>query len=127
VKHRWWNKQEVMTMTAAAKEHEWTKYLKFFGEQNAGRLTRLGVFERNGDVVNDYWLESGLPLVSLDIDPSSERPSIQVTVGEFTHEVNDAVKLDFHFGFAGDEDGIDISGTDGRTTVLRFEDGTNSR
>ena len=108
-------------MKASTKEHEWTKYLKFFGEQNAGRLTRLGVFEKNNDVVNDYWLESGLPLLGLDVDTRAELPSVQIIFGDLTHEVNDAMRLDFHLGHTGDEDGIDISAADGRTTVLRFE------
>lgn len=108
-------------MNAATTQHEWAKYLRFFGEQNAGRSTRLGVFERNGDVVTDYWLENGLPLTSIDIDTKMERPSVQITVGTFTHEVKDAVKLLFHFSLTGDEDGIDISCADGQTSVLRFE------
>ena len=49
-------------MNAATTQHEWTKYLRFFAEQNAGRPTRLGVFEHDGNILNDYWLEDGLPL-----------------------------------------------------------------
>ncbi len=101
--------------------HEWEKYLRFFNEQNHGRPTRLGVFERNEGVVTDYWLESGLPLSAIDLDPKSSQPSIHITLGSFTHEIKDAVKLAFKFNDAGDEDGIDICGADGRMTVLRFE------
>lgn len=108
-------------MKAAQRQHEWAKYLNFFSEQNTGRPTRLGVFELNGDVVTDYWLENGLPLVGIDIDGRAERPSVQITVGTFTHEINDAVKLLFHFCLDGEEDGMDVSGADGRTTILRFE------
>jgi len=108
-------------MKAVKRQHEWAKYLNFFGEQNKGRPTRLGVFELNGDVVTDYWLENGLPLVGIDIDARAERPSIQITVGGFTHEINNAVSLLFHFSSAGDEDGLDVAGAEGRTTVLRFE------
>ncbi|MBK8464765.1 MAG: DUF5335 family protein [Chloracidobacterium sp.] len=108
-------------MKTATRQHEWTKFLKVFSEQNAGRPTRLGVFERSNDVVNDYWLENGLPLVGIDIDTKKEIPSIQITVGRFTHEVKDAVKLQFYFSLEGDEDGADISCADGNTTILRFE------
>lgn len=108
-------------MKAAKRQHEWKKFLQFFSEQNAGRPTRLGVFERSSDVVNDYWLENGLPLVGIDIDTKKELPSVEITVGSFTHEVKDAVKLLFHFSLAGDEDGADISCANGQTTVLRFE------
>lgn len=114
-------KIEVLKMKATTKQHEWAKYLRFFSEQNTGRLTRLGVFERNGDVVTDYWLESGLPLEGIDIDTRGERRSVQITVGNYTHEVKEAVKLVFHFSYNGDEDGIDVSDDNGRTTVLRFE------
>jgi hypothetical protein len=108
-------------MKAAKTQHEWMKFLTFFGEQHSGRPTRIGVFERNGDAVNDYWLENGLPLVGIDIDTKKELPAVQITVGSFTHEVNDAVKLLFHFTRSGDEDGLDISTASGQTTILRFE------
>ena len=108
-------------MKAARKQHEWTKFLTFFSEQNSGRPTRLGVFERNGIVVNDYWLENGLPLLGIDIEAKKELPAIQIMVGDLTHEITDAVKLLFHFSVAGDEDGIDISCATGQTTILRFE------
>ena len=111
-------------MEAATRQHEWTKYLRFFNEQNAGRLTRLGVFEQNDDVVTDYWLESGLPLSGIDLDAKGERPSVQITLGNFTHNVNDAVRLVFQLNNAGDEDGVDIVGAEGKTTILRFESRT---
>jgi hypothetical protein len=108
-------------MNAAAQQHEWTKFLQFFGEQNAGRLTRLGVFEKNRDVVTDYWLESGLPFGGANLDVSSGRLILYLTVGGFTHEVIDPLKLQFQFTREGEEDGIDVQAADGRTTVLRFE------
>ena len=110
-------------MQAAKKteQHEWAKFLKFFSEQNCGRPTRLGVFERQGDVVNDYWLENGLPLIAIDINTKPELPTIDITAGDLTHEIKDAVKLTFHFGLDGDEDGIDIATAKGQTTILRFE------
>lgn len=109
-------------MNAAAAKHEWTAFLKFYGEQNQGRLTRLGVFESNNDVVTDYWLESGLPLVGIDLsDKDGGGTVIQVMVGEMTHDVSDPRSLNIRFTAAGDEDGIDITDADGRITVLRFE------
>ena len=108
-------------MRAAKKRHEWAKFLTFFNEQNAHRPTRLGVFERKSDVVNDYWLENGLPLIRLDLDAEGELPSVKILVGDLNHEINDAVKLLFHFNLAGDEDGLDILCADGRTIILRFE------
>jgi len=108
-------------MNAAKTKHEWTKFLRFYTEQNAGRPTRLGLFQRDGKIVTDYWLENGLPLEGIDIDTKNERSSVYVTVGSFTHEVKDAVDMLFRFSLSGDEDGLDISTSDGQTTILRFE------
>ncbi|MEQ1606261.1 MAG: DUF5335 family protein [Pyrinomonadaceae bacterium] len=103
--------------------NEWTKYLKFFSEQNSGRPTRLAVFERHGENVMDYWLESGLPLVGIDIDTHQDRATIQISLGEFNHKISDATALKFVFSRAGDEDGIDVTDSEGRTAVLRFQAG----
>ena len=72
--------------------------------------------------MTDYWLENGLQLAGIDIDIKKGLPSIQITVGNFTHEIKDAVNFLFRFSLGGDEDGIDISTADGKTTILRFED-----
>lgn len=113
-------------MSAVKKQHEWAKFLEFFSEQNAGRPTRIGVFETVGDTVNDYWLEDGLPLVGIDMDTSSKQPSIQIIVGSMTHEVKHVLKVVFRLGINGDEDGIDVVNTEGQTTILRFESSTVS-
>ena len=107
-------------MTATAKMHEWTRFLRFYSEQHRGRPTRLGVFEPTGDTVTDYWLESGLPLTGIDVSDEA-KPLVQVIVGDMTHEIEGPRSLIFRFTDAGDEDGLDITDKDGRTTVLRFE------
>lgn len=108
-------------MNATKNQHEWGKYLKFFTEQNVGRPTRIGVFEPAGGAADDYWIECGLPLVGLDLDTSKERPVVQIIVGTLTHEVPNAVKLNWHLTISGDEDGLDVLDDGGRLTVLRFE------
>ena len=108
-------------MNAVANQHEWTEFLRFYSKQNAGRKTRLGVFEPGDGVVTDYWLESGLALKGIDIDANNGHPTIQIMVGDLTHEVIDPHKLVFQFTSSGDEDGIDVASGDGRTTILRFE------
>lgn len=108
-------------MNALANEHSWTSILRFYSEQNEGRITRLGLFEPTGDSVTDYWLESGLPLRGIDIDPDAGHAIIQIMVGDLTHEVSEPRKLVFQFTSGGDEDGVDVTDADGRTTVLRFE------
>lgn len=111
-------------MSTIKNEHEWAKYIKFFNDQNAGRLTRLGVFEPKSGSFTDYWLESGVPLTGVDLDTHGARLAVQITVGDFTHVANDAVKLAFQFTKSGEEDGIDITDADGRATILRFESPT---
>ncbi len=108
-------------MNAASTQHEWTKYTKFYTENNKGRLTRLGVFEKQGETVNDYWLESGLPFNGLDIDTHKDLPSVQISVGVLCHEVDQVVDIAFHLSASGDDDGVDIKSTNGTSTVLRFE------
>ncbi|MBK6724589.1 MAG: DUF5335 family protein [Acidobacteria bacterium] len=108
-------------MNAPKRHGEWSKFLQFFTEQNRGRPTRLGVFERNGDSVIDYWIESGLVFIGVDIDPSTDSVTIQVLIGEMEHVVSEPQQIKFILSRSGDEDGIDITDSNGRTTVLRFE------
>jgi hypothetical protein len=103
-------------MNAATKQHNWTKFLKFYNEQNKGRQTRLGVFEGE----NDYWLENGLPFNGIDIDARGEMPSVEIMLENFTHTVKNARELNAHFSFEGGGDGLDIIDTEGKTTILRF-------
>jgi hypothetical protein len=109
-------------MNAAKKQHEWTAFFKFYSEQNGGRPTRLGVFEKQSDIYNDYWLEAGLPFSGIDVDTQAETPTVEIMLGDLTHTVNSARTLKIHFSLNGDEDGIDILDVEGKTTILRFEE-----
>lgn len=106
-------------MAEARQKHRWSEFLKFFSEQNEGKRTRIGVFEEG----NDYWLESGLPLTGVDVDTRSDRPAIEIVLGTFTHTARDVVSMKFLFSESGEEDGLDLTGADGKTTILRFEAG----
>ncbi|MFT3744830.1 MAG: DUF5335 family protein [Pyrinomonadaceae bacterium] len=108
-------------MTKIEDIQQWDAFLKFFTEQNFDRPTRLAVFERHGENVMDYWLESGLPFISAAIDSHKDRANIQISLGGFSHEIVDAAELKFIFSRAGDEDGLDVTDTQGRTTILRFQ------
>lgn len=108
-------------MNAPQTEHEWNKYLKFFSEQNVGRPTRLGVFERTGDSIADYWLESGGKLIGVDLDTAADKLSVQILIGELEHIVTEPQQVQFILSRSGDEDGFNITDAEGRTTVLRFE------
>lgn len=108
-------------MTTSTMTSEWAKYLDFFTEQNTGRPTRLGVFEQSGDTMIDYWLESGLPFTGVDIDSTSDGVFILLLVGEMEHVIKQPHEIKFILSRSGDEDGIDITDSNGQTTVLRFE------
>src|SRR5687768_1998226 len=99
-------------MNTAAKQHIWKNFLTFYGEQNSGRATRLGVFEGE----NDYWLENGLPLIGLDIDTHGEMPTVEIMLENFTHTIKNAQKLKINFSRNGSDDGLDITDAEGRTT-----------
>ena len=96
--------------------------MKFYSEHNTGRRTRLGVFEHFGDVVNDYWIEDGLPLERITVDLHGELPTIEIALVSYTHLTHGVRSFEIHFSLDGDEDGVEIMGNDGKTTVLRFED-----
>ena len=100
----------------------WSEFIELFYNRYRGRPTRLGVFEPDNDITNDYWIESGLPLTGLDLDTHGGLPVLRVTVGEFSHEVANALKVTFTLSASGEEDGIDILDGNGRTTVLRIEE-----
>jgi hypothetical protein len=108
-------------MNATKTQHKWTSFLKFYSEQYKGRKTRLGVFENTGDVVNDYWLEDGLPLLDVSVQLQDDTPVVELMFASYSHPIPAARSLRAHYSLDGDEDGLDITGSHGRTTVLRFE------
>jgi hypothetical protein len=118
----------VKKMSAPARqecEQEWSRFIDFFNDEYRGRRTRLAVFEKHGEVANDYWVESGLPLSGISIESHDPRLAVAIELGSFTHEISDANQLAFHLTRTGEEDGVDIVDSQGRTTILRFE--TNSQ
>lgn len=110
-------------MNSAKTQHCWESFLKFYSEQNKGRKTRLGVFAREGGVVTDYWIEDGLELVGVDIDPDGELPTIEILLDGYSHSIVNVHRLNVHFSNSSDEDGLDIAVGNGETTILRFEKG----
>ena len=108
-------------MTAATRKHEWSDFLRFYTQQHKGRRTRLGLFEHQPDGFTDYWLENGLPLEGVDIDTHDEKATVEIMLDGFEHPVRDVRSLKAHFSFNGDEDGLDITDSEGNTTILRFE------
>lgn len=100
-----------------AKRSRWEDFLRYYGERNEGRATRLGVFE-NG---NDYWLEDGLLLTGVDIDGHTDAATVQIMLGHFTHTVRGVSHLTFHLSNDGNSDGLDVTDAEGRVAMLRFE------
>jgi Family of unknown function (DUF5335) len=108
-------------MNSAKTQHCWESFLKFYSEQNKGRKTRLGVFEREADVVTDYWIEDGLELVGVDIDPDGELPTVEVLLEGYSHSIVGVRSLNVHYSHTAEDDGLDIADANGKTTILRFE------
>ena len=107
-------------MNAVIDKTEWRAFLKSYGSRNVGRPTRLGVFDTSDGVTDDYWLEDGLPLVGLAIEPKAGKTEIEIFLDSFTHSIADATGL-VSVEDEGREEGIDIFDADGKTTVMRFE------
>ena len=108
-------------MNSAKAQHSWESFLRFYSDQNKGRKTRLGVFDRSGETVTDYWIEDGLPLDGIDIDPNRHLPTIEILLDGYSHSINGVRSLNAHYSHLLEDDGLDIVDADGKTTVLRFE------
>ena len=106
-------------MNSTQPHDRWESFLKYYSSENKGRKTRLGVFERDGDVVDDYWIEDGLALLGIDADPNGK--AVEILLEGYSHTVADARSLAVHYFQNGREDGLDIADEKGRTTILRFE------
>lgn len=111
--------------------NEWLQFIEVFNKANIGRPTRIGVFANEPDSVVDYWLEDGLPLQGVDIDPDHNGPeTLQIVLGgngnakskNFTHVVKDPQFLKFTLSSSGQSEGLDVSDAEGNTTMLRFEE-----
>ena len=108
-------------MNSVKTRHSWEVFLKFYSEQNKGSKTRRGVFEREGDVTNDYWIEDGLALVGIDLDPNGELPTVEILLEGYSHSISGVRSLDVHYSQAAGDDGLDITDLLGKTTLFRFE------
>jgi len=110
--------------------HEWSSYLDLFLRRNNGRPTRLGVFVDEARGTQDYWIEDGLPLSSVTVEPKEASADIEMVFAAksdsderaYTHIINDARFIRFGLGISSHEDCLEISDFENRTTVLRFED-----
>ena len=108
-------------MNTEQKQHDWNARVSDFNAENAGRPTRLGVFEPSNGSVNDYWLESGLPFLGVAFEQLDGRVSAEIILDGFTHLVENADRVELIYGTKEFDDGLNVVDSIGRTSVLRFE------
>lgn len=118
-------------MSVEVNKRSWAKVLKFFSDQNKGRLTRLGVFEGGPGASADFCIENGMKLVGIDADAHDETAAtVQIMLGSeseadapnFTHIVRCTQRVKLHFSPDGSKDSVEIEDAEGKTTVLRLGD-----
>lgn len=101
---------------------DWTSFLKFYAEQNAGRSTRIGLFETVDGVTNDYWIESGLAFKGIDAEFVGDSTVVEIMLEGLTHVVRNVRSISPVYSVDGLEDGLNVTAADGSVTILRFED-----
>ncbi|MEP7148013.1 MAG: hypothetical protein ABI857_03955 [Acidobacteriota bacterium] len=107
-------------MTEMIDQTKWAPFLEEYCAQHKGRPTRLGVFEMEKGIFNDYWIEDGLPLVALDTYIKDGKTRLDIIFENFTHSIVGVTRLE-EIDVEGTGRGLDITGEGGRTTVMRFE------
>lgn len=115
-------------MKAEAK-HDWTRFLDLFLERNRDRPTRLGVFVESGEAFDDYWIEDGMPLNGITVEANDRRTDVELMFADaggtgetqMTHVVRDAGSMKIELGLTGEKDSLEICDSEGKHTVLRFE------
>lgn len=117
-------------MNKTETRHNWTTFLETFSRQNHNRPTRIGVFEGEPGAMTDYWLEDGLPLGGIDLDPRGDgAPIIEIMFWDreqkdarhFTHTISKVRFVKIILSSSGESDGLDIEDEHGAITILRFE------
>lgn len=108
---------------------EWTRFLDLFLARNSGRATRLGVFVEEQRGTQDFWIEDGLPLTAVTVEPRGDRTDVELLFGkkempaetQLTHIVNDARSLKLELGLTRESDCLELTDAEGQHSVLRFE------
>ena len=107
----------------------WQSDLAAFGKRNNMRPTRLEVLGPAGEVETDFWLEDGLLLAGIDLDPDGERgtcveimlqgPSVY-SKNHMTHTVASVKRLVLETT-DGHDGGLEIEDGEGKVTIMHFE------
>jgi len=100
---------------------EWKEFLRNFSTRHIGERTRLGVFDIRDGVVNDLWIEDGVPLIGIDIDTKEGKRTIGIAFENFRHSIENVLKIIQVNDSEEVGEGLDIQDDEGKTTALRFE------
>ena len=107
----------------------WQSDLAAFGKRNNMRPTRLEVLGPTGEVETDFWLEDGLLLAGIDLDPDGERGTcIEIMLqaasasskNHLTHTVAGVKRLGLETT-DGHDGGLEIEDGEGKVTIMHFE------
>jgi len=107
----------------------WQSDLAAFGKRNNMRPTRLEVLGPTGEVETDFWLEDGLLLAGIDLDPDGERGTrIEIMLqaasasskNHLTHTVAGVKRLGLETT-DGHDAGLEIEDGEGKVTIMHFE------
>lgn len=95
--------------------------LEIVNKRYSGTATRIGVFEAGSSGVTDYWIENGLPLSQFELERLDGRISLRIVAGRYSHQISDPIRVSFHTTLRGEDNGVDIADSAGRTLVVRFD------
>lgn len=107
----------------------WQPDLAAFGKRNNMRPTRLEVLGSAAEVETDFWLEDGLLLAGIDLDPDGERgASVEIMLqaaaatskNHVTHTVAGVKRLILETNDGRDK-ALEIEDEEGRVTIMHFE------
>ena len=107
----------------------WQSDLAAFGKRNNMRPTRLEVLGPAGEVEADFWLENGLLLVGIVLDPDGERGTcVEIMLQEasasnknhVTHTVAGVKRLVLETTDGRDK-ALEMEDKEGRVTVMHLE------
>jgi hypothetical protein len=107
----------------------WQSNLEAFGKRNNMRATRLEVLGPAGEVETDFWLEDGLLLAGIDLDPDGERGTyVEIMLqapstsnkNHITHTVAGVKRLELETTDGRDK-ALEIVDEEGRVTIMHFE------
>jgi alpha-L-fucosidase len=107
----------------------WQSDLAAFGKRNNMRPTRLEVLGPTGEVETDFWLEDGLLLAGIDLDPDGERGTcVEIMLQapsasskhHLTHTVTGVQRLVLETT-DGHDGGLEIEDGEGKVTIMHFE------